>query len=62
MVLNTTADWDDGEHTVGAELIKHFWTPDLIIHDLVNFKKPEILNEVAALEIHGDNAVYYKVR
>ena len=26
-----------------------FWTPDVIIHDLVSFNKPEILNEVGAL-------------
>jgi hypothetical protein len=23
-----------------------FWTPDIIIHDLVSFNKPEILNQV----------------
>ena len=37
-------------------------TPDIIIHDLVQFKKPVILSEVAALEIRRENAVYYKVR
>ena len=26
-----------------------FWTPDVIIHDLVRFNKPEILNQVGAL-------------
>ena len=39
-----------------------FWTPDIIIHDLVNFYKPEILNQVGALEIFADGTVYYKVR
>ena len=32
-----------------AFLLQLFWTPDVIIHDLVNFNKPEILNEVGAL-------------
>jgi len=63
MVINTTADWSTaGEINVGADLIEHFWTPDIIIHDLVQFKKPVILSEVAALEIRRENAVYYKVR
>ena len=39
-----------------------FWTPDVIIHDLVSFNKPEILNQVGALEIYRDGRVYYKVR
>lgn len=39
-----------------------FWTPDVIIHDLVRFNKPEILNQVGALEIFKDGRVYYKVR
>ena len=38
------------------------WMPDVIIHDLVMFSKPEILNEVAALEIFQDGKVYYKIR
>ena len=25
---------------------QHIWTPDVIIHDLVKFNKPEILNQV----------------
>ncbi len=63
MVLNASADWSShGEINVGADLIQHFWTPDIIIHDLVEFKKPVILTEVAALEIRKENAVYYKVR
>ena len=36
--------------------------PDVIIHDLVKFSKPEILNEVAALEIFKNKMVYYKIR
>ena len=43
-------------------MINNFWTPDVIIHDLVNFNKPEILNQVAALEIKDDLQLYYKVR
>ena len=39
-----------------------FWTPDVIIHDLVKFNKPEILNQVGALEIFKSGQVYYKVR
>jgi hypothetical protein len=27
-----------------------FWTPDIIIHDLVSFNKPEILNQVCYLK------------
>ncbi len=38
------------------------WIPDVIIHDLVSFSKPEILTEVAALEIFKDKRVYYKIR
>ena len=38
------------------------WIPDVIIHDLVMFSKPEILNEVAALEIFKNGKVYYKIR
>ena len=30
-------------------LFQLFWTPDVIIHDLVSFNKPEILNQVGAL-------------
>ena len=63
MILNTSIDWARwGEKTVAATLIRHFWTPDLIIHDLVQFKKPEVLKEVAALEIKEDLKVYYKIR
>ena len=63
MILNTSVDWARwGEKTVAATLIRHFWTPDLIIHDLVQFKKPEVLKEVAALEIKEDLKVYYKIR
>ena len=36
--------------------------PDVIIHDLVKFSKPEILSEVAALEIFKNKLVYYKIR
>ena len=59
-------------------LIEFFWTPDIIIYDLVrsvdsvqeyykdgyyfSFTKPKMLNEVAALEIIQDHSVYYKVR
>ena len=63
MVLNVSADWSThGEINVGADLIQHFWTPDIIIHDLVKFQKPVIITEVAGLEIRRENAVYYKVR
>ena len=27
-------------------VLQHIWTPDVIIHDLVRFNKPEILNQV----------------
>jgi hypothetical protein len=27
-------------------MLQHIWTPDVIIHDLVKFNKPEILNQV----------------
>ena len=43
-------------------LFQHIWTPDVIIHDLVSFNKPEILNQVGALEIFKNKKVYYKVR
>jgi hypothetical protein len=38
------------------------WIPDVIIHDLVAFSKPEILSQVAALEIMYHKEVYYKIR
>ena len=41
---------------------QYLWIPDVIIHDLVKFSKPEILNEVAALEIFKNKMVYYKIR
>lgn len=62
MILNTSADWSRGEINVRGDMINNFWTPDVIIHDLVNFNKPEILNQVAALEIKDDLQLYYKVR
>ena len=37
-------------------------TPDIIIHDLVSFYKPEVLNQVAALEVKSNKKLYYKVR
>ena len=43
-------------------LFQYLWIPDVIIHDLVMFSKPEILNEVAALEIFHNQMVYYKIR
>ena len=48
-----------------SSLLSYFqflWMPDVIIHDLVKFSKPEILNEVAALEIFKNKMVYYKIR
>ena len=42
--------------------LQFLWIPDVIIHDLVKFSKPEILNEVAALEIFKNGKVYYKIR
>lgn len=62
MVLNQSSDWSAGKKTVGARLISFFWTPDLIFHDLVKFYKPEMVSEVAALQITKDNNVYYKLR
>ena len=62
MILNASADWSTGEINVRGDMINNFWTPDIIIHDLVNFNKPEILNQVAALEIKDDRRLYYKVR
>jgi hypothetical protein len=62
MILNSSADWSEGEINVRGDMVEHFWTPDIIIHDLVSFYKPEVLNEVAALEIKKDKRLYYKVR
>ena len=45
-----------------VKYFQHVWTPDVIIHDLVSFNKPEILNQVGALEIFKNKKVYYKVR
>ena len=41
MVLNDSADWSRGEINVNPDIIKNFWMPDILIHDLVRF---EILN------------------
>ena len=62
MLLNESADWSTGEINVRGDMVDHFWTPDIIIHDLVSFYKPEILNQVAALEIKKWKQLYFKVR
>jgi len=63
MEVNMSADWgEEGEINISPDNIEHIWTPDVIIHDLVRFNKPEILNQVGALEIFKDKRVYYKVR
>ena len=62
MILNMSADWSKGEINTRGDMVDHFWTPDIIIHDLVSFYKPEILNQVAALEIKKWKQLYYKVR
>ena len=35
MILNSSADWSSGEINVRGDMVEHFWTPDIIIHDLV---------------------------
>ena len=35
MVLNDSADWSRGEINVNPDMIKNFWMPDILIHDLV---------------------------
>ena len=62
MLLNATADWSTGEINVKGGMVDHFWTSDIIIHDLVSFYKLEILNQVAALEIKKKKQLYFKVR
>ena len=62
MILNASADWSTGELNVRGDMVDHFWTPDIIIHDLVSFYKPEILNQVAALEVKRWKQLYFKVR
>merc|ERR1719458_65012 len=62
MLLNESADWSRGEINVRSDVLDFFWTPDIIIHDLVSFNKPEVMSEVAALEIVRDHSLYYKVR
>ena len=62
MILNASADWSKGELNVRGDMVDHFWTPDIIIHDLVSFYKPEVLNQVAALEIKRWKQLYFKVR
>jgi len=62
MLLNDSADWSKGEINVRPDMINYFWTPDIIIHDLIKFNKPQVLNTVAALEIIQDHSVYYKIR
>jgi len=63
MIVNQSADWGkEDEINISPDNIEHIWTPDVIIHDLVSFNKPEILNQVGALEIFKSKKVYYKVR
>eukprot|EP00093_Oithona_nana_P005197 05197.XXX_161134_169596_1 [CDS] Oithona nana genome sequencing. len=62
MILNASADWSMNEINVRGDMVDHFWTPDIIIHDLVSFYKPEVLNQVAALEIKKWKQLYFKVR
>ncbi|XP_023326380.1 glycine receptor subunit alpha-3 [Eurytemora carolleeae] len=62
MLINYSSDWSNGEINISPENIKALWIPDVIIHDLVSFTKPEILTEVAALEIYQNKHVYYKIR
>ena len=62
MILNASADWSEGEINVRGDMVDNFWTPDIIIHDLVSFYKPEVLNQVAALEVKRNKRLYYKVR
>ena len=38
MVLNDSADWSRGEINVNPDIIKNFWMPDILIHDLVRYK------------------------
>ena len=38
MILNASADWSEGEINVRGDMVDNFWTPDIIIHDLVSFK------------------------
>ena len=35
MILNDSSDWSEGEINVRPDMIKQFWTPDIIIHDLI---------------------------
>ncbi|XP_040564391.1 gamma-aminobutyric acid receptor subunit pi [Lepeophtheirus salmonis] len=63
MILNRSADWSSGEVNIRSDMVNHFWAPDIIIHDLVRFYKPEVLNQVAAFEvIKSPKSLYYKVR
>ena len=39
MLLNESADWSKGEINISPEMIKHFWVPDIAIHDLVRYNK-----------------------
>ena len=38
MILNASADWSEGEINVRGDMVDNFWTPDIIIHDLVSLK------------------------
>ena len=41
--MNDSHDFHDIHDILRSQ---HIWTPDVIIHDLVSFNKPEILNQV----------------
>jgi len=62
MVLNDSADWSRGEINVSPDIIKNFWVPDIVIHDLVRLNTPTVIQEVAAVEIVRDHSLHYKMR
>ena len=53
MILNESADWSKGEINISPEMIKHFWVPDIAIHDLVRSGLYFVHSELAFYFIHN---------
>jgi len=62
MILNSSADWSQGEINVMGDMVDHFWTPDIIIHDLVGDNEmAQTLIMRVGLETAAPNAIFANV-
>ena len=61
MVLNDSADWSRGEINVTPDIIKHFWVPDIVIHDLVRYitNMETFFSLKLKLKLHASSVAYH---